>query len=305
MASHLFIGAFLERVTDKYAAGSFLFNLKYVKRVTVMVEPVKKAYDERAETYDEVFEKNFYKIYDEVTWRYLEPYLPKKRDAIVLDAGGGTGRWAIPMAKKGLNVVLVDISDGMLNVARKKVRAEGLEEKVTIRQGDITKLEYADEMFDLVFCEHTLFLIENKSAAIKELTRVLKRKCPLIIGCPNALSSILMSLKHDFPNYIDSSIDMLEEYGFTFKNDERKLGGIRARLPTPMEFRMMLEDNGLKVEKMVGKVVTILGWSEKYLDDEKTSQDLLHKLLKMELALCEKTDALGLAGHLQAIAYKK
>lgn len=185
------------------------------------------------------------------------------------------------------------------------MRAEGLEEKVTIRQGDITKLEYADEMFDLVFCEHTLFLIENKSAAIKELTRVLKRKCPLIIGCPNALSSILMSLKHDFPNYIDSSIDMLEEYGFTFKNDERKLGGIRARLPTPMEFRMMLEDNGLKVEKMVGKVVTILGWSEKYLDDEKTSQDLLHKLLKMELALCEKTDALGLAGHLQAIAYKK
>jgi hypothetical protein len=34
------------------------------------------------------------------------------------------------------------------------------------------------------------------------------------------------------------------------------------------------------------------------------SQDQLDNILQIEFVLCEKTDALGLAGHLQAIAYK-
>jgi len=34
------------------------------------------------------------------------------------------------------------------------------------------------------------------------------------------------------------------------------------------------------------------------------SEDLFNKILQFELALCEKTDALALAGHMQAIAYK-
>jgi len=72
---------------------------------------VKAYFDRLAESYersppwDELTER----IYDELTWRYIEPYLP--RDGLVLDAGGRTGKWAIPIAQRGLQVVLLDISD--------------------------------------------------------------------------------------------------------------------------------------------------------------------------------------------------
>jgi len=268
-----------------------------------MYELAKKAYDERAETYDKEFENNFFRIYDVITWKHLEPYLPKNKDAIVLDAGGGTGRWSIPIAKKGLNVILVDISEGMLNVARGKIKEAGLEEKITIRQGDITKLEFPDETFDLVFCEHVLFFIEEQAETIQELSRVLKRRNPLIVSCPNTYVQSLYFLKNNFPN-LDVAISSLNGK-FTFlTDDKRKLKGVRGRFLNPIEFRRMLEDNGLEVVKIVGKVITFLGLPEKFWNIE-ISQDLLQKLLEIEMTLCERDDALGLAVHLQAIAYKK
>jgi ubiquinone/menaquinone biosynthesis C-methylase UbiE len=271
-----------------------------------MSESIWKAYDEKAETYDTTFGINFFRIYDVITWKYLEPYLPKNRDAVVLDAGGGTGRWSMPMAKTGLNVVLVDVSEGMLNVARRRVKEVGYDDKITVGRGDITKLEYSDETFDLVFCEHVLFLIEEPAKAIKELTRVLKRGCPLIISCPNTFTGILMCLKHDFPKHIDRAMNMMNGT-FTFVKDDkwRKLKEIKGQVLTPTEFRRMLEDCGLKVMKIVGKVVTMLGWSERFIQEKTMSPDLLQKLLEIEMRLCEREDVLGVAAHLQAIAYKE
>jgi ubiquinone/menaquinone biosynthesis C-methylase UbiE len=53
-----------------------------------------------------VFDTLYFKFYDAVTWKYLVPYVPTDPDALVLDAGGGTGRWATGIADKGCRVVL-------------------------------------------------------------------------------------------------------------------------------------------------------------------------------------------------------
>ena len=94
---------------------------------------------------------------------------------------------------------------------------------------------------------------------------------------------------------------------FTFVKDDkwRKLKEVKGQSLTTIEFRRMLEDCGLKVMKIVGKVVTMLGWSERFIEEKTMSQDLLQKLLEMEMRLCEREDVLGVAAHLQAIAYKK
>lgn len=47
----------------------------------------------------------YFKVYDAVTWKYIAPYVPTDPDALVLDAGGGTGRWATRIADKGCRVV--------------------------------------------------------------------------------------------------------------------------------------------------------------------------------------------------------
>ena len=67
----------------------------------------------------------------------------------------------------------------------------------------------------------------------------------------------------------------------------------------------MLERNGLRVEKIIGKVATMpLRVRQEFFMEKKHPEELANKLLQFELALCEKTDALAFAGHLHAIAFK-
>jgi hypothetical protein len=84
-----------------------------------------------------------------------------------------------------------------------------------------------------------------------------------------------------------------------------KDGKVKIYTWTPQEFREMLERNGLRVEKMVGKVATMpLRVRQEFFMEKKHPEELFNKILQFELALCEKPDALALAGHLQATAFK-
>jgi len=127
-----------------------------------------------------------------VTWKFLEPYVPVEPDALILDAGGGTGRWSIRMARKGCRVVLLDASEGMLRVAARRVEDEGLQRRVIVKKGDIAEGGFGDETFDMVLCEHALFLFEEPDVVLRELRRVLKKKCRLIISAQNRLFSLCL-----------------------------------------------------------------------------------------------------------------
>jgi hypothetical protein len=101
---------------------------------------------------------------------------------------------------------------------------------------------------------------------------------------------------------VEDSLNILlrKKYGSMTKNGE-----VKIYTWTPDEFRTILERNGLHVEKIVGKGITMpLRISKELFMKKKYSDGLFNKLLEFELAICEKPDALALAGHLQAIAYK-
>jgi ubiquinone/menaquinone biosynthesis C-methylase UbiE len=267
-------------------------------------EEVDTYYDEKSAKYDEVFDTFYYRIYDAITWRYLEPYIPTDPKAAVLDAGGGTGRWAIRMAKKGCNVFLMDISKSMLNIAMEKAKKEKIQHKIIVKEGDITQTGYADETFDMILCEHVLFLFKNPDIVIRELRRVLKRNAPLIVTVHNRYVQALVSLpKQPDVDKLEnvSSILLRKKYGSLDKN-----GKIRIFTWTPDEFRTMLETNGFDVERIVGKGITMpLKISDKLFMKKKYSEKLFAETLRSELMLCEKTDVVALAGHLQAVARKK
>jgi hypothetical protein len=65
------------------------------------VDKVKRYYDIKGATYDEYAKQLWSKLYDEVTWKITEPYIPKDTSAQVFDAVGGTGKWSIPIAGCG------------------------------------------------------------------------------------------------------------------------------------------------------------------------------------------------------------
>ena len=267
------------------------------------MEEVKGYFDKISERYDEVFDALYFRVYDAVTWKYLEPYVPTEPNAVVLDAGGGTARWAIRMAEKGCKVVLMDSSEKMLRAAARKVEAKGLQHRITLQRGDMADTGYADETFDLVLCEHALFLFSEPDVAIRELKRVLKKSGALVVSAQNryvqALSSIagkprVDNVERAFKVLIDQEHECMT-----------KDGKVKIYTWTPQEFREMLERNGLRVEKIVGKVATMpLRVRQEFFMEKRHSQELFSKLLQFELALCEKPDALALAGHLQATAFK-
>ena len=77
--------------------------------------------------------------------KYLQP------SDLVLDAGGGTGINAILMAKRCRHVTLLDITPGILRLARENIEAAGVADQVTLLPGDITNLhDLQDERYSFV-----------------------------------------------------------------------------------------------------------------------------------------------------------
>lgn len=92
----------------------------------------------------------------------------------VLDVMTGTGAVALALASRVEpegRVVGVDLSDGMLQVARDK--AAGVHH-VSFVQADATRLPLPDASFDLVVCASGLFFLPDMPAALREWRRVLR-----------------------------------------------------------------------------------------------------------------------------------
>lgn len=83
---------------------------------------------------------------------FLEKYLPKP--GLLLDAGGGPGRYTIELARQHYDVVLLDLVPEMLKLATRRIKRAEVEEKVKqIAQGSVEDLSmFTDQKFDAVLC---------------------------------------------------------------------------------------------------------------------------------------------------------
>ncbi len=259
-------------------------------------QEVKSYYDKKGSSYDEYSRQLWSKVYDAVTWNLVKHYVPNSSQALVLDAAGGTGNWSIPLAMCGPKVVLGDVSEGMLRVAKEKINREGLQERVEIRECDLHKLDFGENSFDLVFCEHALCFIKEQETVIKELVRVLKKGCPLIMSGQNRYVLSLSTVQDDV-NYAFKVLS--KETQFIMRNS------LNVYALSPEEFRLLLEANGLAIEKLVGKLFTMpLALPSKQMTSEKYSSEFYNQILKIELELSGRPDAVALGGHFQAVGYK-
>jgi len=92
---------------------------------------------------------------------------------------------------------------------------------------------------------------------------------------------------------------------FTKNDSMTKDGKVKIYTWTPGELHNLLERNGFNVQKIVGKGMTMpLRITEELYMKKECSKDLLSRILQLELNLCDKPDALALAGHIQAIVLK-
>lgn len=253
-------------------------------------------YKKTAESYDGKYSTAFWKeIYDKITWRYIEPYLPAS--GMVLDAGGGTGKWAIPLAKRGLKIIIYDISEDMLKIAARKVEEEGLRERVTVKVGDICKIDLPDESFDFILAEgDPISYCTDPPKAVAEFHRLLKPGCFLIAGVDNLYTAIRGAIME---GDITSALEVLKE-----KRYYSRQYGFHCWVFTPKSLKQLFERHKFKVVKIIGKPTLQIYHDERVqemLNDPKKAEQILN----LELTLCEDPSIVGCGGHLHIIAKKE
>jgi arsenite methyltransferase len=107
--------------------------------------------------------------------RELIKLLDLREDKYVLDIGCGVGATACYIAKRyGCKVVGIDISDKMLDWAKKRAKREKVEQIVEFRIADAQSLPFKDDIFDAAICESVTAFVEDKSKAVREYIRVTK-----------------------------------------------------------------------------------------------------------------------------------
>ena len=117
--------------------------------------------------------------------RLFQPMLAAGR---VLDAGCGSGSLAFDLCRLGYSVEAVEHSADFVDFVRQKSVDLGLGERLAVRQGSVTRLEFADASFDGLICgevlEHVTPEEGGDGAALGEFYRVLKAGAPACVSVP-------------------------------------------------------------------------------------------------------------------------
>jgi ubiquinone/menaquinone biosynthesis C-methylase UbiE len=234
--------------------------------------------------YNPQYTESFYDAYDKLEWYRLEATAYGRLKAIihddflkryiksgnrVLDAASGPGRFSISMAKLGAQVTLLDISGKQLKIAREKIQAENLLEKMDkFVKADICDLAmFPDGLFDAVVCfgGALSYVLENREKAAKELKRVTRSGGIILVSVMSRLGLILdvarlpsfSLLKNPDKDTADGSglWHILENGYFTFLS--RRVGMMHAtmHLYTADELKHLFTD--CEVLELAGSSVTV------------------------------------------------
>ncbi|KWV60938.1 SAM-dependent methyltransferase [Bradyrhizobium macuxiense] len=137
-------------------------------------ETVEQAYDRWAPVYDLVFGGVFSK------GRQAAIQATNKIGGRVLEVGVGTGI-SLPLYSQNVRIFGTDISEAMLEKAKKRVTEKGLKNVEGLAVMDAEKLEFPDNSFDVVMAQYVLSAVPNPEAALDEFVRVVRPGGELII----------------------------------------------------------------------------------------------------------------------------
>lgn len=105
--------------------------------------------------------------------RFVIRLLGDIRGKNILDLGCGIGEQAVYFGKRGAKVAAVDISDGLLEIARLLVDRERIGDYVSVKNMTVEDLRYGDSCFDIIYGREVLHHVEIVKS-IREVKRVLK-----------------------------------------------------------------------------------------------------------------------------------
>lgn len=138
-------------------------------------QQVEQMFDNIAPTYDTLNHRLSWDIdrgWRKKAIRQLAPHRPQT----ILDVATGTGDFAILSAQmlKPQTLIGADISEGMMEIGRQKVKRLGLDGTISFAKEDCLQLSYEDNTFDAVTAAFGIRNFADLDKGLREMCRVLK-----------------------------------------------------------------------------------------------------------------------------------
>ena len=203
---------------------------------------------------------------------FYKKYLTEFEHRDILELCCGTGRLTIPLAKTGLSITALDITQSMLEEAKKKSIAAGLE--INFHLGDMRSFEL-NKTFDIIFIPfnsiHHLYTNDDFFNMLKSVKKHLKEDGTFIFDCFNPNIQFIADSGKDLKeisNYTtkDGREVMIKEI-MTYENDTQinridwhyyingKFDSIQIldmRMYFPQELDTYLKWNGFQIQRKFG-----------------------------------------------------
>lgn len=140
-------------------------------------------FDEASSSYDSWYKSKIGTFADHVETQLVFSLYKPKKGMHILDVGCGTGNFSLKLARMGLQVTGIDVSDKMLKIAETKAKAEEL--KIDFFNMNAHNMKFEDNFFDGVIAITVIEFISEHLSALNEMLRVVKKGGRILIGTIN------------------------------------------------------------------------------------------------------------------------
>lgn len=252
-------------------------------------------YESIAQQYDEKYSGPLWNLYDHVTMATAAPLFPP--GAHILDAGAGTGKFALQWLRRSYRVTLLDPSSGMLDVARARIGTEFGPDRVTYEVGTIERMEFPASSFDAVFCEGDplSYCLTTYAAAAKELIRVLRPGGRFYVSCDNRWYSA-------WARAANGQVDAAFQTATTGLSTDPY--GVPVHAFDPDELAALFRDAGATKVRVAGKIVLSHAMKPAVLEQILGREEDRRNWYALETFLGQKSAMAGLSPHITVIGEK-
>ncbi|MFX1242627.1 MAG: class I SAM-dependent methyltransferase [Promethearchaeota archaeon] len=267
---------------------------------------VKGWYSETAEyEWERLQQDPYHQIEFIVTVHFLEKFLPK--NGLILDAGAGPGRYTLELAKRGYDLIILDLTPTMLEIAKKEITQAGLEKRV---KGDFTSsIEdlsiFSNEMFDAVLCLGSplghIIDAKKREKSIREIIRVAKNQAPIFISVIS-LIGLLKTILIKFPNNIKHLQHHWKDSNYIL--GETGKGFAPTHFYLPEELVKDFENHDVEILEIAG-LEGLSSHHNKETNEIYKDPDKWNKWIEVLIETCTHPSLIGSSEHFLLVCRKK
>lgn len=208
-------------------------------------EQVREMFDRIAPKYD-LLNHTLSASIDRLWRRRVVRIVRRCRPQRILDVATGTGDLAIDLARRipGVQVLGVDLSEKMLDEARRKVAARGLDGRIVLDAGDAEHLALGDASVDVATVAFGVRNFGDLEAGLRELSRVIRPGGRAVVLEFSRPGNPLFRRLYEFYTY-----RILPRIGGMVSHDRRAYEYLPASVgefPAPEEFMRMMAGAGFR-----------------------------------------------------------